>query len=282
MTNNVIGVFESVSIADQVIADLTKSGFSSSAVTRYEGGSSDLETRLQSAGVEVGEASEYASSVAREGALVVVQAEDAQTDEAVAIMNRYYTGSETTSAQYATGVVEGEQRLEVVEEQLQVGKREVQRGGVRVKRVVSERDVEAQVTLHDETINIDRQPVNRTLTGANGDLFTETSFEVTETDEEAVVAKEARVVEEVVVGKTVEQRTETVRDTVRRADVEIEQLGTSYGESLASDSRYEGREWHEVEGEVKTNWETTNQGKGTWEEAQGSIKGSWDRLRGKS
>ena len=146
--NNVIGVFDSTGTADQVIRDLTSSGFSSSAVTRYEGGS-DLESRLTSAGVEADEAREYAASVSQGGALVVAQAEDSQTDEAVAIMNRYYKGSDS-DAQYAAGDTQtvadsGETRLAVAEEQLMVGKREVSRGGVRVRSVVSERPVEAQL-----------------------------------------------------------------------------------------------------------------------------------------
>ena len=284
--NNVIGVFDSTSTADQVISDLTSSGFSSSAVTRYEGGS-DLESRLTSAGVEADEAREYAASVSQGGALVVAQAEDAQTDEAVAIMNRYYKGSDS-DAQYAAGDTqtvadtgEGEARLVVAEEQLMVGKREVSRGGVRVRSVVTERQAEAQVTLRDETINVQRRPVDRAATGADTNVFNEQAFELTETDEEAVVAKETRVIEEVVIGKTTEQRTETVRDTVRRSDVEIEEIGTTYGESLAADPRYSGREWHEVEGDAKTNWESTNQDQGTWEQVQGSVKGAWDRLRGK-
>ncbi len=288
MANNVIGVFDSASVADEVISDLTSSGFDSGVVHRYEGNSGDLESELQRSGLSAGEASEYAGSVHQDGALVVVQADDARTDEAVEIMNRYYTSGGDTTTEYATGYETqatgtadtGDARLDVVEEQLRIGKREVQRGGVRVRRVVSERDVEEQVTLRDETIRVDRHPVDRTVSGSS-DLFTEQTIELTETDEEAVVAKEAHVVEEVVVGKDVEQRTETVRDTVRRADVEIEQIGTAYGETLASDARYAGREWHEVEGEARTNWERDNKGKGTWEEAQGSIKGAWDKLRGK-
>lgn len=288
MANNVIGVFDSASVADEVISDLTRSGFDSGVIHRYEGNSSDLESELQRSGLSSGEASEYAGSVHQDGALVVVQADDARTDEAVEIMNRYYTSSGDTTSEYASGYETqatgtantGDARLDVVEEQLQIGKREVQRGGVRVRRVVSERDVEEQVTLRDETIRIDRHPVDRTVSGSS-DLFTEQTIELTETDEEAVVAKEAHVVEEVVVGKDVQERTETVRDTVRRADVEIEQLGTAYGETLAGDERYAGREWHEVEGEARTNWERDNQGKGTWEEAQSSVKGAWDKLRGK-
>ncbi len=288
--NNVIGVFESVGVADEVVNDLTNSGFSSSAVTRYNGDSSNLESQLKDAGVEPDDAHDYAEGVTQDGALVVVQAEDDRTDEAVAIMNRYYTSAASSDAQYASGDTQtsstktdpsGEQRLEVVEEQLQVGKRTVERGGVRVKRVVSERDVEAQVTLRDETIHVDRQKVDRGVNDT-ADLFTEKTIEFTETDEEAMVAKEARVVEEVVVGKEVENRTETVRDTVRRADVEVEELGSRYGESLASDPQYKDSEWHEVEGKARSDWERNNKDKSSWEEAQGSVKNAWDRLRGKS
>ena len=288
--NNVIGVFDSASVADQVISDLTSSGFSRGAVTRYEGGS-DLESSLLSAGVEADEAREYAASVSQGGALVVAQAEDSQTDEAVAVMNRYYTGSDSSedAAQYAAGDTRtaqtvadtGETRLAVAEEQLMVGKRVVQRGGVRVRSVVTERPVEQQVSLRDETIKVERRPVNRAATDADTNVFSEQAFELTETDEEAVVAKETRVIEEVVIGKTVEQRTETVKDTVRRSDVEVEEIGTTYGESLAADPRYSGREWSQVESEAKTNWESTNQDQGTWEQVQGSVKGAWDRLRGK-
>ena len=288
--NNVIGVFTSTSIADQVISELTSGGFSPSAVSRYDGGSSDLESRLLSAGLEADEAREYASSVPAGGALVVAQAEDAQTDEAVAVMNRYYD-SQSDRTQYATGSTTGstqtvagsdeEARLAVAEEQLLVGKRAVQRGGVRVRSVVRETPVEQQVTLHDETIHVERRPVDRPATASDTNVFSEQAFEFTETDEEAVVAKETRVVEEVVIGKTAEERTETVRDTVRRTDVEVEQLGTAYGEQLAGDARYSGREWSEVEGEARTNWERTNQDQGTWEQVQGSVKGAWDRLRGR-
>ncbi len=282
MASNIIGVFESVSVAGEVISDLTNNGFGSGAVTRYEGSSSGLEQQLLDAGIEADDAHNYAASVTKDGAIVVAQAEDDKVDEAVTIMNRYYTAADSDARYTADtqGATEGEQRLEVVEEQLQVGKRTVERGGVRVKRVVSEREVEEQVTLRDETIKVDRQTVNRSVEGTD-DLFTEKTIELTETDEEAVVAKEAKVVEEVVVGKEVENRTETVRDTVRRADVEIEELGSSHAESLASNPKYQGREWSEVEGDAKADWESKNQDKGTWEQAQGSVKNAWDRLRGK-
>ena len=60
----------------------------------------------------------------------------------------------------------------------------------------------------------------RTAIGA--DAFTDRVITMNETDEEAVVAKSARVVEEVVVQKDVTERVETVRDTLRREEVEID------------------------------------------------------------
>jgi len=118
-----------------------------------------------------------------------------------------------------------EVRVPVVEEQLTVGKREVQRGGARIHTIVQERPVEEQVTLREEHVNVERNPVNRAA--GQGDLdnaFRNQTIEVTERGEEAVVAKQARVVEEVVINKEATQRTETVRDNVRRTDVTVDEL----------------------------------------------------------
>jgi uncharacterized protein (TIGR02271 family) len=116
----------------------------------------------------------------------------------------------------------GEERIPIVEERLRVGKREVGHGRVRIRSYVVETPVQEQVTLHEERVNVERRTVDRPLTGADEALFQERTIEATETAEEAVVAKEARVVEEVALHKTAEERTETVRDTVRRTEVEVE------------------------------------------------------------
>jgi len=123
----------------------------------------------------------------------------------------------------AEGVYRGEARIPVVEEELQVGKREVERGGVRVESRVEERPVEKEVHLQEEHVRVERRPVDRPVGDAEG-LFKEGSVEVTERAEVPVVAKEARVVEEVVINKEVGERTETVRDTVRRTDVNVEEV----------------------------------------------------------
>ena len=57
--------------------------------------------------------------------------------------------------------------------------------------------------------------------------FHEGTIEVTETSEVPVISKEARVVEEVVVGKTAANRTETARDTVRRTNVDVELINAA-------------------------------------------------------
>lgn len=120
----------------------------------------------------------------------------------------------------------GNDTLKVVQEELQVGKRSVETGGVRVRQFVTERPVHEQVQLCQERAIVERRPVDRVL-GANelGSLdLGDREFEVRERHEEAVVAKQARVVEEVAVGKTAEVRTETIDETVRRQDVDVEQL----------------------------------------------------------
>ena len=105
-----------------------------------------------------------------------------------------------------------------------VGKTAVESGRVRVYGRVSEKPVEQSVRLRDERINVERRAVDRPVTDA--DRKDDVMIEVTEVREEPVVGKQERVVEEIVVGKTAEERTETVRDKVRRKDVEVERTGT--------------------------------------------------------
>ena len=130
------------------------------------------------------------------------------------------TAQATTQAAAATG-----EAIPVVEEQLQVGKRAVQRGGVRIYRHVTETPVQESVQLKEERVTVERTPVNEPASTADIEAFKEGTIEVRETAEEPVSAKTARVVEEVKVGKEVTERTETISDTVRRTDVEVEQLG---------------------------------------------------------
>lgn len=123
----------------------------------------------------------------------------------------------------STRTVDGEIVVPIIEEELQVGKRQVQSGGARIHTNVIETPIEETVNLREEHVTVDRNVVDRPVTEADA-AFQEKTYEVTETAEIPVVAKAARVVEEVVIGKTATDRTETVHDSVRRTDVEVEEL----------------------------------------------------------
>lgn len=114
--------------------------------------------------------------------------------------------------------------LPVVEEELKVGKREVDTGGVHVETNVTEKPVEETVNLRRENVNVERRPVDRTASDKDFDAFKEGSLDINTKAEEVVVDKQARVVEEVHVTKEVEEHPETVRDTLRRQDVDVEHL----------------------------------------------------------
>lgn len=113
--------------------------------------------------------------------------------------------------------------LELAEESLSVGKRAVSGGTTRIRRYVVETPVEEAVTLRTEKVTMDRHPVTDGRPLGEAD-FTDRTIEMTETSEEALVSKTARVTEEVSLRKEASDRVETVRDTVRRDEVEIEQV----------------------------------------------------------
>jgi uncharacterized protein (TIGR02271 family) len=204
----------------------------------------------------------------------------------------------------------GGAKVPVVEEQLNVGKREVRQGGVRVYTHTTEQPVAEQVTLREEKVNVERRAVDRPAGDADlRNVVGEKTIEVTETREVPVVAKEARVVEEVVINKTAQERQETVRDSVRRTDVEVEQLPGQatrttgmtnpdfrdddyrdnynstfahsgmtfeqvrpayvYGSELASDQRYRGRDWSSFESDARRDWATRNPG----------GESTWDKIK---
>jgi len=309
---------------------------------------------LTSVGVPEEDAAHYTEGVRRGGILVAVKADDAVAhrvaqilgdDGAVDIDERAsqykQDGFVPTQAAYTTNTGtkpyaaaptantalaqdsaqhvnrQGETVIPVVKEELEIGKREVQRGGVRVYTHVTEQPVQEQVTLREEHVHVDRRPVDRPINAADASAFKEQSIEVTERAEEAVVAKTARVVEEVVVGKETTQRTETVQDVARQTNVDVQQIagnehmsrtrnydayepdfrtdyqskyasqgGTyeqyrpayQYGYELSSNPTYRGRDWASVEPEIRRDWETRQPN--TWDRFKNSIRYAWDKSMG--
>jgi uncharacterized protein (TIGR02271 family) len=212
---------------------------------------------LVNAGVDEADAHAYAEGINRGGALVTVRASETERDQVLDILddegtveidertaawrNEGWTGGAETSAASlvarpaattstttakASDTLPGAQTADkdvipVAEEELHVGKRDVSHGRVRVRSYVIETPVNEQVNLRQEHVQVERRPVDRALTG-NERLFQERTIEAEERAEEAVVSKEARVKEELVLRKDVNQRTENVSDTVRSTKVEVE------------------------------------------------------------
>jgi uncharacterized protein (TIGR02271 family) len=240
---NVVGLFDNTDRAAAVVQELTNRGFRRDQIelttSQSIGSSNDLHRHITGLGAPPHEAQFWSQGVHSGGTLLNVHTSEDRTEEAMEILNRMGARSLQDAAATATSAaaggtsagvghaVAGETVIPVVEEQITVGKRQVERGGVRVLTRVSETPVQEQVTLREEHVTVERHPVDRAVTEADTVALREGTIELTETAEEAVVSKQARVVEEVVVGKEASERTETVQDTVRRTVVDVEQLNTS-------------------------------------------------------
>jgi stress response protein YsnF len=117
-------------------------------------------------------------------------------------------GSDRSSASSA------EEVIPLAEENIEIGKRTVDRGATRVRRYVVERPVEREVTLHGERVTIERRrPLEAS---APGHAFEERTVEVRETEEVPVVEKSARVVEEVAVRKEATKTEKPARSPPRQ------------------------------------------------------------------
>jgi stress response protein YsnF len=127
--------------------------------------------------------------------------------------------------------------IPVIKEDLQVGKREVEGGGVRLRSRIIERPVERSLRLREEHVSIDRTPTNRPASESDFNTFREGEIEVRERSEVPIVNKEARVVEEINLRKDVREREETVRETVRETEVDIDKIEGDDDDMLSSTTR---------------------------------------------
>jgi uncharacterized protein (TIGR02271 family) len=184
----------------------------------------------------------YEGAVSSGNVLLSVEASEEALDKAVDILDRHdpvdvntgaatesaaprETGGSTAARQSSTAASANlPKSIPVVQEEVQVGKRAVARGGVRVYSRIVEQPVEESVRLQEEHVRVERQPVNRPVESADLESGREQVIEVQEFAEQPVVSKQARVVEEVRISKDATERTETVRDTVRRTEVDVENL----------------------------------------------------------
>ncbi len=219
MPTSVISAFDRET-AGRVVEELVRAGFPERDVAVLEGGEDELVGEIVGRGYSKDDARGFAEEAGRGRKLVAAEVPEAKVDRAVAIMDRYESGG--NDKERGAG---REEVVPVVEEELSVGKRKVATGGVRVTSRVVERPVQKTVHLREEQVEAARERADRVLSPEEAEAaFEDRTVEMTATAEEAEVRKTARVVGEVSLGKRVEERTETVRDKVRRTEVEVEEL----------------------------------------------------------
>jgi uncharacterized protein (TIGR02271 family) len=191
---------------------------------------------------------------------------------------------------------EEERTIPVYREELQIGKREVERGTLRVSTHVTEKPSAEQILLREEHIEIERRPVNRIARAGEAE-FKETQIEMSEMAEEAIAAKQTRIVEEVVIHKHVAEKTASVGEKLRSTEVDVRSFDASqyrkhFDEQKLGETKFEehlpaykfgdevaqsggaGR-WEEIEAKAKERWE--KQRPGTWDTFKGSVRHAWSR-----
>ena len=330
MARTIVAMFDSRTEAEQAAEMLADAGFDRADFDIRSSETPTARTSQETSWWEwlFGESDDrayYNEGLERGAAFLRVTADDRRLERAQTLLESRGAEIETEPAgetqaadpdlrQRGTGsedVVAGrEEVVPVVEERLKVGKRDVERGGVRVYSHMVERPVEEDIHLREERVHVERRPTDRPVT-ASDDVFRDRTVELTESAEEAVVAKEARVVEEVVVGKEIDERVERVRDTVRKTEVDVQNIGAGrgdelfrrhepdfrqhwtsqggespdeecrsaygYGCELGADARHAGDEWSAIEPEARRQWEQKNPG--TWDRYKEPVRYSWDKVR---
>ncbi len=293
MMHKVIGVFSDRGAAMQAREDLTVSGFSAGDIDVIErpseqGGEPGLWEKIKGF-FKPGEADVYGEATRRGGIMLAVTVEDDRIqlcDEVLSRHNPVDIDLEAESWRKA-GWQPGSESIPLAEEELKVGKRSTGGGGVRIHTHVVSEQVEQPIQLHEEKVTVQRRPADRP---AGEEAFREQVIEARGMREEPVVAKEAHVVEEVSLGRESEERTETVRATLRKTQAEIEQLEGEYqrdfqrrlgggnqpyqeyrpayelGEQLALEPQMEGQPWDVAETRIR-------------QQSERRFPGHWDRLK---
>jgi len=263
----------------------------------------------------------YYESLRRRQVLVAVESPENRARNAEVVMRRLGaravedlpSSMEEEHAGSAREEVLDKVTVPVVEEQLDVGKRQVSRGGVRVNSQIVEQPIEEKIQLREERVSVERRAVNREATEADLAAFKEGSIEIHETIEEPVISKRRRVVEEVIIGRETRERTESITETVRKTQVRVEPLAPDdpssraaadrlrihnlqqagrpagepvpengpayrYASDLARDERYQHADWSEIEPHARRGWEEQNEG--TWEQFKDAVRSAWDKVSG--
>jgi stress response protein YsnF len=246
MNYTVVGLFEDKKHLDNVVSKLTSSGVNKPNIDvspyrtegNYGGSDYDYERREENESFWdklFGSDSEDKEVYSRAGSrchVVTVHAEDKSEakraseilDEAGAKdVNAYNQRTNAQSGNMNRNTASrstGKDSVDVVQEELNVGKREVQDKEVKLKSRIIEKPVEENVRLKNERVYVKREPANREA--KKGD-FKDRKVEMNESHEEAVVEKNSRVVETVSLEKDVDATNKKVKDTLKETKVEVDE-----------------------------------------------------------
>lgn len=306
-----------------------------------ENATAKLADELESRGVPSTDAREFAEAVRRGGNLIITKLDDdskadevaryLDDQESVDLSSRRekwresgYSGFNPNANLYSRDEVESERnrilgsgeeaRVTKAREDVRVGKRDVESGGLRVHKRVKEKPVEEEVHLRKEKAEIHRDKVDKPTRG-DEDLFKEETIEVREHSEEPVVQKETRVEEEIRVGKSVEEHTETIHETARETEIDIERLTSGiderhgysnfesdfrqhhksnfassdgdysdyepayrFGHAFGASDQYRGREYNDIEPDMQRSYERKH-GEGTFSKFKDAARHGFDSAR---
>ena len=270
MTQTIVGLFDQPADAQKAVQQLLSKGFTKEDIdmstgpgtatgsTNFDSDNSEQETGVKGFfknlfGSDDDNADRYSKVASHVNSMVTVYAKSAdEADRAADILDdngavnvdekasEYGYSAKTATGSNTMDTTSGtNQSIKIIEENLNVGKKTVETGGARLRSRIVEHPVEEQIRLREEHVKVSRNTVNRPATEADFAAFKEGTTEMIETAEVPVVAKEARVVEEVSLGKEASERSETIRDTVRKTEVDVEDLGTNTTglQSSVSDNR---------------------------------------------
>ena len=253
----VVTLFDTADHAEAAAQNLQHAGFSSDDISIVSGAElpksgnalrePGLWHRIFGSDIEQHEATVYAKAVESGGVVLTLRAAEEDIPKAMGILNQHNIVDVQDRALQAgllskadavapaaavaaaipakplTADATKDQVIRLAEEQLEVGKRLVEQGTTRIRRFVTEKPVEAQVTLHEEHAEVVRRAISDPSYVKDID-WSDQTVEVLETSEQAVVSKSSRIAEEILIAKKGSDRVETVHDTVRRQQVDVERV----------------------------------------------------------
>ncbi len=247
-----VAAFDTRAHADAAVKALKAGGFANADISifdekRLSGGKEPgIWQRLLGRDLPQNEASLYRQTIQKGGVVVSARVLDTEVAHAIAILDRHRpvevhdragnSGIAHASQAEVAGKkieqkvaaapkpAEAHEVLHLAEEQLEVGKKVVESGRTRVRRFVTEREASADVVLHREHGEVVRRAITDPQFEGAID-WADKVIEVIETAEQALANKTARIVEEVAVKKVRTDHVETVKDKLRRQNVEIERIG---------------------------------------------------------